>query len=945
MQFHIICRGDFMYNYINTSKVDYYIDRLKKEQSTNGKHFLIGSVEYGDEEYCEILELSVEYLRYNPSGDFAKKRDIVTLALVLFAQRENCESGLWESFFAKTGLSNNLKDDCYKCIYNYMKLYNLFFHEKENKKMYVTTIQSHAIFNNLNLHKLYEVLENLYFKELGEDYYDEEVNQLCELMKDLFKNYIYEEEITFKNSNSKLSLVNQGLPISFRLAYIHNYEYVSQIVKRIIKYIHQMNYEENISNEKEDRFYNYFKTYQLKYNNIDSVDNYNSISGNRFYAKKRHRKPMYLLKSNKLYLFIPSQLINYEYENSDIYFNIYADGKLLERVEAELSYQTLYLKSEEFEVLLDEFYKDLYFTISSEGKELYNTGQTLFRDYILFDSDGEETNLKNGLDNFTILHDKKTKIKAEKSETYIVNNYIITNCSVKNNGVIEIGDKLLSVDSIDLETGLSKNKLLRDVFIKHKYEEYEIYSDFPEIYLRLKKGESISDFNFQINDKKYILEKNSTYSLKECLDGKDEKIAICNINSNILPNTNAYKFKLIKKGLFKEVISKNIFLIKDLHYRFDKPYYTGDKAVLSELSASGIEFEDEKWIEKTNHLDYFKVIFEKDLIRYNLMIRIPTFSFSFGETDKRRKIGEDIWHKEIENQTLFLYGPYNIDYKLYITIDNQKYELKQRRTKDSVSFDLENYFKIKRGMLNIKINIDGYEDTLCNVYFDTCIKDIILTYNREYGTIMPRGLTMTFNKIGTDEVYIEINNNDKIVKTYKTKDNKITDEELELEDGSCYISCYSIKKRLFSIEKEKIKASEDIELKIVDNSQAKKGDSIIKGIKCYDDRKSYKLNNFFIKDYEKINENEYRGFAYYKKYDKSTDKTIFCPYSFNPITFVLCESISTDESLAYLQDKDKDGLIYDKRNKFISKDSDVNDFNRYVLIDKIKLKFCGSENN
>ena len=613
---------------------------------------------------------------------------------------------------------------------------------------------------------------------------------------------------------------------------------------------------------------------------------------------------------------------------------------MIERIEAELSYQTIYLKSEECEVLLDKLYKDIYFTITADEKEIYNTEQNLFRDYILFDSDGEETTLKNGLDNLTILHDKELKINAKKSEAYIENNYIITNCSVKNNEVIELGDKLLYIDSIDLKNGFSKNKLLRDVFIKHKNEEYEVYSDFPEIYLRLRKEESISDFNFLINNKKYILEKNSTYSLKECFDEKDEKIAICNINSIILPNISAYKFKLIKKGQLKEVISKNIFLIKDLHYKFDKPYYTVDKASLSELSAPGIEFEDKKWDEKVNYLDYLKVNFEKDLIKYNMMIRVPNFSFSFGETDRMRKMGEDIWHKEIENKTLFLYAPFNIDYKLNITIDNQTYNLKQRRIKDKVSFDLENYFKIKKGIVSIKINIDRTEYTLCNIYFNTYIKDIISTYNRKYGTVIPRGLTITFNKIGTDEVYIEVNNNNKIVKTYKTKENKITDEKLELEEGSCYISSYTIKKSLFSIDPERVKASEDKELIIEENFKAKKDKAIIRGIKCYADGMSYILNNFYIKDYEKINENEYRGFAYYKKYDKSIDETIFCPYSFNPIGFVLCESISTDESLAYLQDRDKDGLIYDKMNKFVSKESDVFDSNRYVLIDKIRLKFC-----
>lgn len=935
-------------------KIDNYI---KEGISKYGHKYLLGLLELSKDEYIELKEICYKFLKGQNNILLAYKDLVLSIGLVQFAIWEYDGGQFWKEAAEAFKVENlEISEQGKIAVENTIKKYNLYFHIGNIKKAYVTTIIVHSLMCKYYYLKLLEFLNDIYFKDLEEDFIEEEVDYLLKYIKNIFNDHIEQEDISFWVQGSKMTIAKQQLPKGFRISYVKSFEIVSEILKKYVFNIHNINYGNMERFYDEYRFSRWFLENEdnLKRNNI--INRKNIISNSR--GRKKFTTAKYYFDDNKLILDIPRQIIDFKYLDSDIFIEIYDGEKLINKRELKLIRNRVTVKSLEVSILLENYPKKLKYKITNKDSIIFDSKTNLYRDYLIINENGDEVKC-NALTtkSYCILSNKDENIEISDSNIDIeyINDIKKISFNFKEDTLVLINNNYIALNRDKIKTQIDEANKFENVVIKRNNKSFRLFHNNLNIILRCDNNKRLNNYIAEINGCKFSLESIVRNIEKNYIfDGTGDYIYKFSIDNMYLSLFEEVHLIIREKGKTNILIEDNIILLEKLEYKFEKSYYYNEKnAKLKELTIYGFDIlGNQEEVYNVNLRLHNKI--ELNLIRENIIyiieIEVNVIKFGFDEKLLNQNKISKFWYEDLVDKKLILKSPFNNN-TICIKIDNNKYFETGKKKNGLYHFEINEYVNYKfekkcfnenNSYISITLIGDKEEIYLFDVYLKETINNIDINYF--YGNDFNTGFYGNIDFIGKSKLVVEIVSDfDKLsIKSYELNDNfKIVDEGLRLNFGRYKFKVYKeIEDDFFGeVEKELIKEVEFIAGdKFLNELKNKK----LKAMYCYCANKESVINNFYIKGF-KLTKNEdypYIGQAFFYKKNKGNYESIEWFFArYNPIRFKV-KNISKNINRCILEivDAKYDGLIYDIERGNIANCEVSNDYSKFDLIDSIKFE-------
>lgn len=213
-------------------------------------------------------------------------------------------------------------------------------------------------------------------------------------------------------------------------------------------------------------------------------------------------KPRFVLENNNVFLYFPAHKVKSDYNYWDIKAQVLCDGRVIyEDLKPEI-----YEKIGLYEVCvqpikLSKPLGDISYRLLSDKTIIYDSKETLYRDFIVFDSDGFE--IKNNSDY------KGNAVFCTKSVIDKFENYYSTLDYKLSIHSVKIGDSVVIDNKIFNFTAMVKPGVFGEVYDNCYLVKKDSQSKIPVFgelkYLVFEAEASINDFVIAINHKKYKL--------------------------------------------------------------------------------------------------------------------------------------------------------------------------------------------------------------------------------------------------------------------------------------------------------------------------------------------------------------------------------------------------------------------------------------------------------
>lgn len=918
------------------------------EGITNHRNeFLIGSIEVDEDSYSEFLDFAGALINKETYVLREEKSSIISVALVFFAIREFQNGQFWSEFATRLDLDEvEVIKVGKKSFEEFCEKNNLYFHVGNKNKGYVTSILVHAILPNVSMTKFFEFLQDLYFRDLEEDYIDSEVEELIQYMHRLFTKYIEDDDISLIVQGSKMTIANQQLPKAFRIAFVKAASVVTPIIERLLYYLNQSNYGETIEYLENDRFDKRFEQYSYLVK-----DRFNKLSKRIHWAErtKKFKNAQYYFDNSELYLQIPKQIIDSDYIEYDIFLEVLENKSVIHREKAILTKSRLFFKTEQVVVCLPGFYTKLSFRLVSEDDTIYSSRDILYREFIIFDLEGNEISPKRLTDDtvkvVTCDGNEVLSDDAQIVVTYKLN-YRISTVFLNEESLLLINDKVLSTNVAMIKSEISSKARYNGVVIKDSLgRDFEVYSNIPEIILRVPYRKRIDDFMISINNKNYSIIDIANFEVRLIFDGSGDELGTIQLHEHIFMENNPTQIIIREKGSNRIYIEDCIFILKSLEYGFDKKYYYKEKiAEIIKLEAKEIEFINNIelpikvniWMNK-----FFRTEFKFNSNIYQLLIEMPILKWRLGSLSSVMNRRDDIWYEDVDEQKLFVKYPNHLSSQLYVITGTSYEKIQGKKIGDEYRYSLEHLFQItNQGFITFGVRINGKEERITEVHFKPLIRDFSVSY---YGkNNLMQGLYAQWKYIGSGELHLDViylpTRN--VIKQYviNGNDEYLIDKNIELYYSEHEIEIYqAIEDDFFGSGTEK---------RILLNEKFIVGDplivntknKILKGVFCISDNERFELSNFYLKD---IRFSKKRGFyeatgMYFIRDRYTGNKLEWYFTNYNPF-LIKPVSVEKTKLIFEIVDRDEDGLIYDVKTKYVNPLEENNE-TRYRLIDAIELE-------
>lgn len=927
-------------------KAEWLLNEVNKGIANHTEEFLIGLIETDDELYSEMMEFAGALISKRAYVLPDEKSALISIALVLFAVNEFQNGQFWNEFAARLEIDEtDAKKIGKKSFEDFCKKNSLYFHVGNKNKGYVTSILVHAILPNASMAKFFEFLHDLYFRDLEEDYIDAEVAELIQYMHRLFLKYLEEDDISLIVQGTKMTIANQNLPKAFRIAFVKAASVVAPILEKILFYINQSNYGDAIEYLGNDRFdANY-----IQYNFIFK-DKLKRAANKRHCTErfKKFQKAQYYYEQEKLFLLIPKQIIDSDYIGSDIFLEVVGGGSMFHREKVSLTKSRLFFKSEQAMVCLPAFYSKLEFRLVSNYKTIYSSGDVLNREFIIFDYDGSEIRPKNLTDDTVkVITSAEAEVLSDDAQIDITHiaNYKISTVFLNEESLLLIGDRVLSPNIAVIRNEISNNKKYSGVTIKDfKNIIFDVYSDIPEIRLRIPYKKVVHDFIVSINEKNYQLDEIADYQLKLVSDGSGDELGVFHIDDCIVKNNIPVHVIIREKGSSRIYLDESIFILKSLRYEFDQKYYYNEKvANIIRLEADKVEFHGTTFPQKVNLRldDNYKIKFESNAVIYQLIVEVPVLRWRLGDLSSTSSRYDDIWWEEVKEQKLYIKFPNHFSSQLHVITGAAYEKLQGKKNGDEYKFSIEHLFQIRnQEPITLGVLIDGKEERITEIHFKPYLKDFSVSYYDKNSLI--QGLYAQWNYIGRGNLHVDIIHTPthNVIKQYVIQDkDHLMDRDIELYYSEHEIVIYQLSEDEFF--------GGDVEKNVFVHKSFIVGDPVIiytknkllKGKLCVSEDYIYELSNFYLKDIRfSRKKGLYEATGMYFIRDKFTGKerewyfTNHNPFILKPIY------VEPDKLTFEILDKDEDGLIYDVKTKYVNPREEEHNVQRYKLIDTVELE-------
>jgi len=871
------------------------------------------------------------------------KRDrntLISFALVSFAIKDYNNGQFWNEFAEKLCLdSHDVMNYCKSTFETFCKNNDLYFHTGKVNKGYVTSILTHSIIPTSMIDKFLDFLSDLYFRDLEEDYIDEEVEELIHYMHRLFSKYLDDDDISFIVQGSKMTIARQHLPKAFRIAFVKAAGVVAPIIERLLLYIHQVHYGARIEYLVNDRFDEYFSDYdtESKFKIKKSLKN----SGAK--REVKFHKAQYFYNERKLYMQIPKQIIDADYADNKIVIELCTGDDRIHIQEVSLTKSRMFLRTNQVTIEIPKFDSKIRYRIISGEHIVYDSKAILNREFLLFDLNGHELNpkqIKKGMirvvtnEDNEILYDDDFDVFAEE-------NYKIVTLNMHNDCLLLIGDKAITCNRAELNAGVSDRYRYQELVLKDRDgNEYECFSNNPEFRIRMKYQTCIYDYIININGCNYELADISDYKLTDITDGTGDCLAIINLNEKYLRSPS--KITLRVKGSYDSCLSINFVMVGLITYQFDKEiYYKEKEAKLLSFESSQLKLVGKKIFPQTlklsqNHFFIVEVDFNDQILE--MLLQLPVLKWEMDDISSDMKSSNTLWRNDLHDHIFKLTFTEKID-KLHVVSDMGYEQVVSKSMSNETTFALGYLFSIEdQGKITIGVKLKNQDICLTEIYSRPTLLDFSVAYydNRH----LMQGLYSNWKFIGEGDLNVNIiySPNGRVIKSYTLKhDETLLDQDLNLYYNKHEIEIYQNEEDFFGeVDRKNILISKSFT--VGDEVLVTCRNQVLKGISCESDSVSYTLSNFYLKDVRfSRRKGYYEAEGLYHIEDRYTGKTKEWYFS-NNNPFLLKHLSTNKNKLTFeIIDCDEDGLIYDTKTHYINPREERRD-TKYVLIDTITLE-------
>ncbi|QNO15910.1 hypothetical protein HYG86_14605 [Alkalicella caledoniensis] len=473
-----------------SDKVKKALVDISKGIKIDKEKFLLGTIEICLETYEEIINLTNGLLKRNNYFWNTEEKELISMALVTFAINDYGGGRFWSEFAEKLRYDTSEVTRIGKEVFeNFCISNNLYFHVGNKNKGYVTSILCHAIIPNSNLPRFFDFLQDLYFKDLEEDYIDQEVEELIQYMQKLFTKYIEDDDISLVVQGSKMTIANQQLPKAFRLAFVKSPQKVATILERLLLYINQRNYGQMVEYLEQDRFDIFFDHHRFEMNGKVGPNKW----GGKSQSSKKFITAQYYIENEEIYLQLPRQIIDSDYINHNIYLQISFGSQVIHEQELTLTKSRLLFKTEQELVKLPSFNTEISYKIIAGPNTIHASKGSLNREFIIFDHEGNEVNPRKLTDEtIKVVTPYDSEVLTDDAETIVLKygTYRITTVFLNEESLIIINNKVLSPNVASLKTEVEDKYRYPGIVIEESTKQYSVYSKIPTIKLRMPYGKS-----------------------------------------------------------------------------------------------------------------------------------------------------------------------------------------------------------------------------------------------------------------------------------------------------------------------------------------------------------------------------------------------------------------------------------------------------------------------
>lgn len=837
-------------------RVEEILEKLNIGINCYRSEFLIGLIDVDESSYSDFMDFTVALINKETYALRDEKAAIISTALVLFAINEFQNGQFWSEFATRLDLDEVEVMKIGRRSFEYFcKKNGLYFHVGNKNKGYVTSILTHAILPNASMKKFFEFLQDLYFRDLEEDYIDAEVEEFIQYMHRLFTKYLEDDDISLIVQGSKMTIANQHLPKSFRIAFTKSSSVVTPIIERLLYYINQSNYGDVIEYLENDRF-----DINFKYYSYTTKDRSNNLYKKKHDVEqiKKFQNAQYYYELGKLFLQIPKQIIDSDYIENDIYLEVIDDKSVIYREKVLLTKSRLFFKSEQVVICLPNFHSKLSFRLVSGYEIIYSSGDALHREFIIFALDGNEIRPKQLTDDtvkvITYAGCEVLSDDAQIDVSYTAN-YRISTIFLNEESILIIGDKALSTNVAAIKNEICSRTKYCGVAVKDALNNhFDVYSDIPEIRLRIPYRKEIDDFIISINNKNYTLSDIADFEINLIHDGSGDELGVIELDKQIIAENNPAKIIIREKGSNRILIEERIFILRSLQYKFEQEYYYKEKvAEIIKLEAKEIQFMNEIVLPIKVNIrisNYFKTEFRLDTTIYQMFIEVPILSWRLGNLKSETNRYDDIWWEEVDEQNLYIKYPNRFSSHLHVITETSFEKIPGKKTRDEYRYSLEYLFQTtNREPITFGVLLGGKEVRITELHFKPFIRAFSVAYYDRNNLV--QGLYAQWNNIGGKDLHVDIiySPTCKVIKQYIVNDNEhLMDQNIELNYGEHEIKIYEmIEDDFFGI---------GIEKRILLHEKFIAGDPVIvctknkilKGLYCISDDKKYDLSNFYLKD-------------------------------------------------------------------------------------------------
>jgi len=625
------------------------------------KEPIVGNYLFSQEELEEIYSRAGSMLQSfgcKNEDDYA----VVFIALVNLTKEWKSEEDTFLDFIYRKFSSNY---GLYQVIYSNLRttIISLFESNKiymiEWGKRFYATLCSHALAPVSSTESFFDMCWEIYCDDLDQQY--EKTDPVYGLIVESLKNKF--RFVKSLDDDIKIGSHAYSMRVGMKGLAIHAPGILETLINETIGCIHSLFNNQPIKNDKYFKLLlsDWWKRKQLTFGIVARTRNPRAEKTATNYSQIRAR---YILIDGAVQVLIPSIRLLDNFDNRP-YLEIFLDGELIHKEEMYIRGSGIIMSTMQREYPLDGLDIQngvLRIVITHSGKVIYDSRESLVRDFILFKNGKEVTS---------------SECIPGQYEIYVANLEALLRSPI---GMQKVGSNIYSFETIDGEMIQSARKTIffyseqtnrnlyffvrkkNNVIFKKDDTEYQVIDG--ELCIDVLSSIEIGNYGIKYEDASFKLSEfpheiiggKTRYEITSLLNaGEPQKIVVFKYSDNsIIACINIIKFN-------------NISIV------FDKPYYFGDG------DTGVVTFKTDKYFGE----EAFDISSETIAIPIedgDLLIEAPIIKWKIDDGEWKSKPSEnDLWYKKISPASL-LYVKVPKDMAFTVALSNNR-EMKKQGTK------------------------------------------------------------------------------------------------------------------------------------------------------------------------------------------------------------------------------------------------------------------------